>query len=178
MRSLLHTCNRYLFVTLSNGNGISRTWNIYANNISGNSTIALQHNDNTNQGAFNDASHFLTRNGVAPNNTGDNLSLNSWQSNTLGAGTTGNLSSTGAVAGSSMRSHTYTDFATTASAATASYSKSSDTLTPLPVKLIGFTGSSDMCSVTLSWETANERDIDHFDIEHSSDGISFSVIGR
>ncbi len=164
--------------TAITGNGINRTWNIYAGNASGSSTIALQHNDNTNQSAFNDGSHFVTRNGTAPNNTGDNPSLSSWQSNTLGAGTTGNLSSTGTVSGSSIRSRTYTDFATAASATTAYYSKSSEPLIPLPVTLTSFTGNADKCTVTLFWETATERNLDHFDMEYSDNGHEFSTIGN
>ncbi|WP_162903399.1 T9SS type A sorting domain-containing protein [Taibaiella koreensis] len=160
------------------GNGITRTWNIYADIVSGNSGIALQHNNSTNQSAFNDAEHFVTRNGSIPNSTGDNPSLSSWQSNTPGAGTTGDLSSTGTVTGSSLRSRTYTDFATTASATAAYYSKSSNPITPLPVALVGFAGNADKCTVTLWWETANERDLDHFAVEYGTDGKNFSVIGR
>lgn len=160
------------------GSGMDRTWNIYADNAAGNSIIMLQHNSSTNQSAFTDASHFVTRDGTAPNTSGDNASLNSWQSNTLGAGTTGTISTTGTVAGSSMRSRAYTDFATSAAAATAYFSKSSAPLTPLPVKLVSFTGHAAQCLAVLEWTTVAERDLRYFDVEYSSDGRNYSAVGR
>lgn len=162
----------------SAGSGMDRTWNIYADNATGNSTLLLQHNGSTDQSAFSDGSHFVTRNGTTPNTTGDNASLTSWQSNTPGAGATGNLSTTGAVAGSSMRSRAYTDFATSAAAAAAYFSKSSDIIAPLPVTLVRFDGHAAQCTVILEWETAAEHDLDHFDVEYSGDGHHFSVVGR
>lgn len=165
-------------VQYPDGDGMDRTWNIYADNASGNSTVMLQHNGATNQTAFIDGSHFVTRYGAIPNNSGDNASQNGWQSNTLGAGIAGNLSSTGTIAGSSMRSRGYTDFATTAATDIAYFSKSSNTFTPLPVGLVNFTGTADKCEVTLSWKTATENNVHYFDIERSLDGALFTTIGR
>jgi hypothetical protein len=47
----------------------------------------------------------------------------------------------------------------------------------LPVKLISFSGSYRNNSTTLTWETENEVNFDHFEIERSSDGVKYSNIG-
>jgi len=48
----------------------------------------------------------------------------------------------------------------------------------LPLDLISFKGAEVNCEVHLSWETANEVDISHFEVEESNDGVTFSNIGR
>lgn len=49
----------------------------------------------------------------------------------------------------------------------------------VPLQFIGFTaqkcGSNQVC---LRWQTANEQQVSHFEIERSMDGIGFSTIGR
>lgn len=167
-------------ITNNDGNGMRRTWNIYADFGAGNSNINLQHNSATNQSDFNEASHFVTQwNDTIPNETGDlALSQNGWQSNTSGPGATGNLSSTGTVAGSSMRSRDYTSFATAASQEKSYYSKSSNPLVPLPVTLISFTIKSETCSkVTANWKVSDAVNFNRFELERSADGTSFQTIG-
>lgn len=47
----------------------------------------------------------------------------------------------------------------------------------LPVDLVSFTGSTDNTNVFLKWETAQELSFNHFEVERSTDGISFKKIG-
>jgi hypothetical protein len=49
---------------------------------------------------------------------------------------------------------------------------------PLPVELIYFTGNNSEGQVTLSWQTAQETNNDHFEIQRSSDGVNYTVIGE
>jgi len=162
--------------TLPVSNGMDRTWNIYADNATGNSDINLQHNTSTNQGTFSNSSHFVTQwSSAAPNSSGDNTSVTAWQSNTLATGVTGNLSSTGTVAGSTMRTHSYTSFATTTSGPLAFFTKSSNP-TILPVKLISFTGDVVNCNSVLKWVTAEEINSDHFELQRSNNAIDFTTV--
>ncbi len=50
--------------------------------------------------------------------------------------------------------------------------------TTLPVKLLSFSGSLRNDISTLSWETENEENFSHFEIERSSDGFNFSLKGN
>lgn len=124
--------------------GMDRTWNIYADAATGNSTINLQHNIGTNQSGFDAANHFVTRwSATSPNTTGDVPgSASAWQNNTPGAGTTGNLSTTGTIGGSSMLSRAYTTFGTTAAGQTAYYTKVKAVLTPNLAPTIAFLPSN------------------------------------
>jgi hypothetical protein len=104
-------------------------------------------------------------------------STSAWQSNTLGAGATGILSTTGSVAGSSMRSRTYSSgLATTATANQSYFTKSSDIINPLPVHLISFTASAKQCDILVSFSTGVETNIKHYRLENSTDGSHFSTI--
>ena len=47
----------------------------------------------------------------------------------------------------------------------------------LPVRLISFTGSYRNQLTTLNWETANEQNFDHFEIERSVNGADYTAIG-
>jgi hypothetical protein len=47
----------------------------------------------------------------------------------------------------------------------------------LPVKLLSFTGSYRNQSATLSWQTENEQNFDHFEIERSTDATNYAAIG-
>ncbi len=51
------------------------------------------------------------------------------------------------------------------------------TQVPLPVKLLGFSGSYFNNATTLNWETVNEENFDRFEIERSSNGSTFSAVG-
>jgi hypothetical protein len=110
--------------------GVDRTWNIYADNASGNSVVNLQHNNSSNQARFNPAAQFVTRYvGTAPNTAGDLPSVDAWERNTGGAGSsTGTLTTGAAITGASERSRVYTSFATTATANSANYTKASEQL--------------------------------------------------
>lgn len=46
----------------------------------------------------------------------------------------------------------------------------------LPVKLISFSGSYRNNATSLTWETENEVDFDHFEIERSNDGVKYENI--
>lgn len=48
---------------------------------------------------------------------------------------------------------------------------------PLPVELLAFTGRNEATQNHLHWSTANEMDCDRFEVERSSDAISFVQIG-
>jgi len=161
-------------------NGMDRTWNIYADNSGGNSTIDLQHNLITDQSSFSNSSHFVTRwSGTTPNTTGQtSLSQTAWQSNNLAAGTaTGSLTTGSAIANASERSLAYTTFATSASGQTAYYSKSSNPVTPLPIRLISFEGHEQNCDVVLKWVVGQELATRSYTILYSQDAQDFKPIG-
>lgn len=48
---------------------------------------------------------------------------------------------------------------------------------PLPVRLLSFNAVRQEQGVLLQWHTAMEKNLSHFEIEHSNDGVSFSVVG-
>ena len=48
----------------------------------------------------------------------------------------------------------------------------------LPVTLVNFTGQLVNNQVQLQWRTASEQNNDHFEVQHSTDGIQFSSIGN
>ena len=48
---------------------------------------------------------------------------------------------------------------------------------PLPVKLLTFSGTYRNQATTLNWQTANEIDFDHYEIERSSNGSDFASVG-
>lgn len=54
----------------------------------------------------------------------------------------------------------------------------SQNATPLPIELLNFEGQLANKSVTLNWTTATELSNDYFEVEHSTDGINFEIIGR
>ena len=166
--------------TAASGNGMQRTWNIYSDAPGTNWNINLQHNSSTNQGNFFDASHFVTQwSSTAPNTTGDaTLSQTAWQSNTLGGGSAGiMINPSGTLAGSSMRNRNYTTLPTSATAATAYFTKSSNQVQVLPVALINFTAAIETCNtVMLNWKVANAVDFSHFEIERSTDGINYRQV--
>lgn len=49
--------------------------------------------------------------------------------------------------------------------------------TPLPIMFRSFEVAQDGCKAVLNWSTAMEQHNDHFELERSADGRSFSVIG-
>lgn len=51
-------------------------------------------------------------------------------------------------------------------------------LCSLPVELLQFNGKSQEQGIRLYWSTASEKNNSHFNVEHSIDGIHFTVIGK
>lgn len=51
-------------------------------------------------------------------------------------------------------------------------------VSPLPVELVSFNGSAENNKVDLDWLTATELNNDYFEIQRSTDGIDFEVIGN
>jgi hypothetical protein len=47
---------------------------------------------------------------------------------------------------------------------------------PLPLKFLSFTAQKNQDHVQLRWETAEEVNTDHFEVEKSSDGVQFSLL--
>jgi Secretion system C-terminal sorting domain len=54
----------------------------------------------------------------------------------------------------------------------------SGTLGVLPIELINFTAHPLDKTIQLTWQTASEKNNDHFDIEYSTDGKTFSKMGQ
>lgn len=50
-------------------------------------------------------------------------------------------------------------------------------LSPVPLKLLSFTGTKNKTASLLNWVTANEVNVDRFEIEVSTDGITYRSIG-
>jgi Secretion system C-terminal sorting domain len=48
----------------------------------------------------------------------------------------------------------------------------------LPLNLLSFSGYSKDNKAFLNWQTTNEKDANHFDIERSLDGVSFMKVGQ
>jgi hypothetical protein len=164
-------------VTGTSKDGMQRTWNIYADNAAGNSIVNLQHNIVTNQPEFAEDNQFVTQwSTTTPNTSGDlTYSTTAWQSNNPAMGITGNLSSTGTVSGSSMRSRSYSNFATNANDAIAYFTKSTKAFNVLPSNLLSFTASKDdSCEVTLRFTSGIETEVDKYFIQYSTDGITFT----
>lgn len=168
--------------TVNTADGMNRTWHVFAGTSGISSTVNLQHNASSNQTGFVDATHFVTQWGTTtPNTTGDftiPYSMSPWQTNTQGPGVVGTLSSTGAVAGSSLRGRTYASGLATSSSANESYfTKSADSEHPLPLSLIRFSAGNSGCNAAIEWQSANEDNVDRYVIQHSRDGATFSTVG-
>lgn len=48
----------------------------------------------------------------------------------------------------------------------------------LPVKLLQFSGTSKGCDVQVSWQTAGEKDLARYEIEHSTTGAGFTKLAQ
>ena len=53
-----------------------------------------------------------------------------------------------------------------------------NSVAPLPIELVDFEGERVKDKVVLSWETLSETNNQHFNIQRSTDGITFSSIGQ
>jgi predicted outer membrane repeat protein len=49
---------------------------------------------------------------------------------------------------------------------------------PLPINLISFSGKNTEKGNLLTWQTSNEKDFSHFEVERSSDGKRFEKVGK
>jgi hypothetical protein len=159
----------------SGADGMDRSWNIYGNSSTG-ATITLQHNSSSDGASWMKAANFVTRYGTNPNLTGDKTSGvgSPWQSNTPQASTTAGG------AGTETNSRSYTSLALTPTANEAWYSKASDVVNPLPLRLIGFTANKQLGSSTntaiLNWTVAEQVNTQSFVVERSTDGVNFTAI--
>lgn len=52
-----------------------------------------------------------------------------------------------------------------------------DSVGPVPVTLISFTATKVEKNVQLNWATANEKNLSHFNLQRSTDGVNFETIG-
>jgi hypothetical protein len=162
--------------------GMNRTWHIYADAAGTGSIVNLQHNALTNQSGFTDATHFVTRwSATIPNPTGDYLipfSASAWQSNTAGAGAAGSLSTTGSVAGYSMRDRGYAELATSSVAEESYFSKSSDPSHPLPLDFLQQEALGKDCAVEVKWKVNTANAIEDYTVRHSTDGRNYRILAR
>lgn len=162
---------------LSEQDGMDRTWNIYADVAVGVSSITLQHNSTTNLPAFSEEFNFVTRwSNKTPNLSGDMASVTAWQLNHSIASSTGNLSSTGTISGSSMNTRTFSSFATKATDSSAYFTKSSVAFSEPAVQMSTFKVDSMQCEASIKFTTSKENRISKFQLQHSVDGVTYSTI--
>lgn len=139
--------------------GMDRTWHVYGGTAT---SVALHHNSggamNTDGGDYTDADAFITR----------YLGSGQWTSGTAEQTATGVHTNTSAIGSGIPASGT----------ADASYlTKTSDAVTPLPVKLISFDAYKKGSVAQLEWATASEQNNKGFEIERSTDGRTWTKIG-
>lgn len=157
--------------------GIDRTWNIYANIAVGVSSITLQHNTTSNLPAFSEGFNFVTCwSTKTPNLSGDKISTTAWENNNSVASAAGNLSSTGLVAGASMNTRVYKNFATKASDSVAYFTKSSTAFSEAAVQMLSFKADSLECEAKITFKTGRENNISKFQLQHSIDGLTYTTI--
>lgn len=136
--------------------GMYRTWHVYGGAAD---QVYLQHNIATNGTAYTDAAAFITR----------YLGSGNWSS-----------SLTSDYIGDGFHYNTGTIASGIPVAATANgawLTKTSDAITPLPVKLIHFNAYKKDNKALLDWATASEQNNKGFDIERSIDGRNWVKIG-
>lgn len=157
--------------------GIDRTWNIYANIAVGVSSITLQHNTASNAPAFSESFNFVTCwSNKTPNLSGDKISTTAWENNNSVASAAGNLSSTGLVAGASMNTRVYRNFATKASDSVAYFTKSTTAFGEASLQMLSFKADSLECEAKITFKTGRERNISKFQLQHSIDGLTYITI--
>ena len=59
-----------------------------------------------------------------------------------------------------------------------SYYTYSISCTTLPLRLISFTATKEKSTIQLNWQTAEEVNTAHFNIQRSTDGVNFSNLGK
>ncbi len=139
--------------------GMGRTWHIFGDAAT---TIALHHNSggamSTNGSAFIDAAAFITRyqgSGV-------------WSTGIAEQTSAGVHTNTGVIGSGVPSLGTSNDSWLT---------KSSDAITPLPVKFLHFYTTVVGNTALLIWATASEQNNQGFEIEHSNDGNTWHNVG-
>ncbi len=137
--------------------GMNRAWHIFGA-VSTPATITLQHNVSTNGAAYTDIDAFITQ----YQGTG------TWMAQALGVDFVS--------AGIHTRS-SYTLPATSA-ANTSFFTKTSDPITPLPVKIEYFNTKAENCDVVLEWKSTLEQNFSHYDVEYSTNGTDFKTIAK
>lgn len=162
--------------------GINRTWNIYASNVSATATVDLQHNQTTNGSSYTNGNAFVTRYvGTSPNTAGGATSQSLWDytGNCSAGSGTGTLTNGSAISGASELTRTFTSFATTSASPNANYTKSKCDNSPLPVRLADFQGRwVEGKGNYLSWLTYQEQNNDRFEIQAGTDAKAFESTGR
>ena len=104
-------------------------------------------------------------------NTGQSLSTGVWATSTSFNITTDPVTSTGTFAVELVES------SVSSSAVCTGSGTASRTYVVLPVNIISFTGAKVNSSNVLSWKTGNELNTLAFEVEKSTDGVSFTKIG-
>jgi Secretion system C-terminal sorting domain len=56
------------------------------------------------------------------------------------------------------------------------YENNGTVCVPLPLELVSFQATAQTASIDLLWQTENEKDLSHFDVERSDDGRHFTTI--
>lgn len=135
--------------------GMYRTWHVYAD-APLNANVSLQHNVSTNGSAYNDNLAFITQ----------------YQGGNVWSSQPGN-----GYISAGLHALNNVVVATTSSANGSWLTKTSDAITPLPVKLIDFTAKAEACKVLLHWKTSAEENFDRFDIERGNNGRDYTNIG-
>jgi hypothetical protein len=157
--------------------GMDRTWNIYTD-IGGGATVTLQHNSATNAGAYNtaggDPSAFVTQYQGQQWVTSVGRNQGVWQTGTGGLGTY----AVGTVASSSTHNRAYTSTATNATADAAFYSKSTNILSPLPVKLMNFNAVKfNEINSLVTWDAVSEINVVKYDVYRLNKNNTWEAIG-
>lgn len=49
---------------------------------------------------------------------------------------------------------------------------------PLPLKILSFVGQAENCDANLEWTTAQEQNLELFEVQYSSDAVNFNTIGK
>jgi hypothetical protein len=157
--------------------GMDRTWNIYTD-IGGAATVSLQHNNATNAGAYNtaggDPSAFVTQYQGQQWITSVGRNQGVWQTGTGGLGTY----AVGTVASSSTHNRAYTFTATNATATAAFYSKSTNILSPLPVKLMNFNAVKlNEVNSLVTWDAVSEINVVKYEVYRLNKNNTWEAIG-
>lgn len=59
-----------------------------------------------------------------------------------------------------------------------SYWTLTDIINPLPLVVVSFKASCEDIYTQIQWQTGVERDVDHFEIERSTDGVTWTTLGK